>query len=243
MSIQHYYIDTPHGRFEFTLQRAKRRRLTLHVGVEGINVSASPTEPMSNIIHLIQHNSAWLKEKQIYYTHNKPPKHNHWTINGSFLYLGKYILIKPHFAAMSPLFTGNPDAPEHGDLLLIDNLTHTTPNTVENQCQQWLQQHALRWFKERLQWFQQHTGRSCQAIRLSKAMRSWGQCNSQGIIGLNWRLIHLPPKQIDYVIAHELAHIKYMNHSKAFWQEVATIMPDYEPYKAAIRQQSLISLK
>lgn len=243
MSVHYYYIDTPDGRFEFKLQRAKRRRLKLSISAEGISVSASLTEPMANIIQLMQQNSAWLKEKQTYYIQHKPPKNNHWVINDTILYLGKHILIKPHFAAMPPLFTGNPDAPEHGDLLLIDNTSHPESEAIEYQCTQWLQEQALRWFKQRLWWFQQHTGRVCKAVRLSKAMRSWGQCNSRGIIGLNWRLIHLPPEQIDYVIAHELAHLKHMNHSKAFWQEVGEIMPNYEPHKAALRQQSMLALK
>lgn len=242
MSTHYYYIDTDHGRFEFKLQRAKRRRLKLRIGVEGIVVSASPTEPMANIIQLIRHHSAWLKEKQAYFSQHRPTKNNHWVINDTFLYLGKHILIKPHFASMPPLFTGNVDVPEHGDLLLVDNISCPEPISVAMQCQQWLQEQALRWFKQRLWWFQQHTGRACKAVRLSKATRSWGQCNNHGVIGLNWRLIHLPPKQIDYVIAHELAHLKHMNHSKAFWQEVADIMPDYEPHKAALRHQSLHAL-
>lgn len=65
-------------------------------------------------------------------------------------------------------------------------------------------------------------------FKLSSASARWGSCSSSGCLSLSWRLIMLPPEIIDYVIFHELAHTKEMNHSSAFWDFLGSIMPDYE---------------
>jgi predicted metal-dependent hydrolase len=55
---------------------------------------------------------------------------------------------------------------------------------------------------------------------------------------MNWRLIHLPEAWIDYVAAHEVAHLRQMNHSPAFWQTVATLVPDHRERRAALRRDA-----
>lgn len=65
-------------------------------------------------------------------------------------------------------------------------------------------------------------------FKLSSADTRWGSCSSSGCLSLSWRLVMFPPEIIDYVILHELAHTKEMNHSDAFWDFLGSIMPDYE---------------
>lgn len=255
MPIEQRQILTKHGRFNYTLKRARRRRLKISVGIEGLSVSASLSEPINVIEKTIHWYSPWIEKKLQEYAQKRPVSQNHWGIGQSFLYLGKKITLKISALNEQPFyFSGDIQAPQDGDILTLktsaeffdkENWLSSTDNNpaLMQQCQLWLQQQALRYFAQRLQWFAQHTGRKATSYRLSKATRSWGQCNSKGVIGLNWRLIHLPPQQIDYVIAHELAHLRHMNHSKAFWAEVADIMPDYAPHKAELKKTSLLSLK
>ncbi len=72
-------------------------------------------------------------------------------------------------------------------------------------------------------------------LRLSSAKTRWGSCSADGRILLNWRLIHFPQSSIDYVVAHELAHLKEMNHGPRFWATVASLLPDYETARAQVR--------
>lgn len=74
------------------------------------------------------------------------------------------------------------------------------------------------------------------ALALSNARTRWGSCSSRSGIRLNWRLIHLPRHQIDYVVAHEAAHLLEMNHSARFWRVVEELMPDYAEAREALKQ-------
>jgi predicted metal-dependent hydrolase len=70
-------------------------------------------------------------------------------------------------------------------------------------------------------------GEEPKAIKVSKAKRRWGSCSSKGVINLSYRLAQLPNALIDYVIVHELCHLRHMDHSKAFWREVEARYPSY----------------
>ncbi len=65
--------------------------------------------------------------------------------------------------------------------------------------------------------------------------RRWGSCASSGVVRLNWRLSMLPPECFEYVVVHELAHLKQANHSPLFWGEVAAVLPEYAARKALVR--------
>lgn len=64
----------------------------------------------------------------------------------------------------------------------------------------------------------------------------WGSCSSDGNLNFNCRLLFLPPELVDYVVVHELAHRRHMNHSPEFWQEVERYLPDYKERRARLRQ-------
>ena len=64
----------------------------------------------------------------------------------------------------------------------------------------------------------------------------WGSCSADGTLNFHWRIIQLPPAVIDYVVVHELCHLKIRDHSAAFWKEVARIMPDYPRYREWLRE-------
>jgi hypothetical protein len=73
-------------------------------------------------------------------------------------------------------------------------------------------------------------------IRITSARTRWGSCSSSGNLNFTWRLVMAPPKVIDYVVAHEMAHLRVPNHSKAFWKQVHRIMPDYYDHKKWLKE-------
>lgn len=98
-----------------------------------------------------------------------------------------------------------------------------------------LQDKALEHFCDRVQSYALRLGRPLPPLALSSAHSRWGSCSHRSGIRLNWRLIHLPAPQIDYVVAHELAHLVEMNHGARFWSEVERLLPDYHSARDVLR--------
>jgi hypothetical protein len=80
-------------------------------------------------------------------------------------------------------------------------------------------------------------GKPYQAITLRDTRSRWGSCTAQGRLMFSWRLILAPPEVLDYVAAHEVAHLAQMNHSPAFWAEVTRIYGDYQEPRAWLRRE------
>lgn len=89
---------------------------------------------------------------------------------------------------------------------------------------------------ERLRHFNQVYGYEIGRISIRKQKTRWGSCSRQGNLSFNYRLVHLPEHQRDYVIVHELCHIGQFNHSRAFWELVARTVPDWKAQRAALRR-------
>mgnify|MGYP001215881328 CR=1 FL=1 len=98
-----------------------------------------------------------------------------------------------------------------------------------------LQRRAFEHFAPRVAAAATRLGRPVPALALSSARTRWGSCSAQGGIRINWRLIHLAPALIDYVIAHEAAHLVEMNHGPRFWTLVAGLCPDWRRARADLR--------
>ena len=81
-------------------------------------------------------------------------------------------------------------------------------------------------------------GVEVRAVTVRNQRSRWGSCHASGRISLNWRLIHMPPHLIDYVVVHELAHMREMNHSPRFWAVVGGVVPDYAARRREIRRES-----
>lgn len=95
---------------------------------------------------------------------------------------------------------------------------------------------ALAYFNNRCPFFADKMGVTFRKIKVNKANTRWGSCNSKGDISFAYRLIFVPEELIDYVIVHELAHLKEMNHSVKFWTIVENIMPDYKDRRKRLNQ-------
>lgn len=99
-----------------------------------------------------------------------------------------------------------------------------------------VQARALAWFQGRVEAYCHRLGLEAPPLRLSSARTRWGSCSSRSGIRLHWRLIHLPPALIDYVVAHEVAHLIEMNHSARFWAVVERLYPDWRAARGALRK-------
>jgi predicted metal-dependent hydrolase len=98
---------------------------------------------------------------------------------------------------------------------------------------------AKRLFTERLEHYAPLLGVQWRKLTLSSASTLWGTARSDGSIRLNWRLVHFRLPVIDYVVAHELSHLRVMDHSPRFWDTVRTVVPNYPELRAHLKDEAV----
>lgn len=116
-----------------------------------------------------------------------------------------------------------------------------TDNLVASELKLWLKQRARLDVKEIADTYGRRFGLAPRSIRTADFSSGWGSCGPEGNILINWHLIFTPRKVLDYVVAHELAHLRYRTHDKDFWAFLAMLEPDFVRSKAWLdRNQSQI---
>jgi predicted metal-dependent hydrolase len=114
--------------------------------------------------------------------------------------------------------------------------------TVPTRVLAWYRVEALSLFAARLAFHAMRMGVPVPVMRLSDARTRWGSLSAHGRMGLNWRLILLSEDLLDYVICHELAHLRQHNHSPAFWREVEALYPDYRAARVRLKQRGAAAM-
>lgn len=103
----------------------------------------------------------------------------------------------------------------------------------------WYYHGAQQEIKKSLEFYSHYFSEQISVIHIRDQKTIWGSCSSKGNLNFNWKLILLPPELLDYVVVHELCHLKEMNHSKRFWNQVETILPDYRIKRKQLHDYSL----
>ena len=114
-----------------------------------------------------------------------------------------------------------------------------TAAQIRDAVQAWLMREAKALFLQRLEHFAPQLQVQWKKLSLSNAGTRWGSAKSDGSIRLNWRLIHFRLPVIDYVVAHELSHLRVMDHSPRFWDTVRTVVPDYAELRHSLKDPAI----
>lgn len=108
---------------------------------------------------------------------------------------------------------------------------------ARRRLEAWYRREALRVFSERVQEFAPETGASPSRVLVKSQKTRWGSCGADGALRFNWTLIMAPPRVIDYLAVHELAHLKHNGHGKRFWSLVAKVLPDYVSRRRQLQRE------
>lgn len=230
----------------FVLHRSRRRSIGFVIGDEGLRVTAPNWVTLGQIDAAVVEKMPWILAKLKDWQARKEQlalSHTRWQSGGELPYMGCKIVLQsgvpgPHIQTGSIYFEGDPDAPLAGQFLWLPLPNDADSNRIRDMAQAWLQSRARVFFDSRIKHYLDKTGLQIRQWRLSSAATRWGSCTSDGNIMLNWRLIHFSPIVIDYVIAHEIAHLREMNHSQDFWSEVEQLFPDYQSVRKMLNQHT-----
>lgn len=213
----------------YTLVRRKRRTIGFKVDFDGLTVSAPPREPYTYLDQLISERARWISDKLREMDARRLPARK-WK-NGEHLpLLGDELELYLYrtYTRSEPI--------HHAGKILVGVPDTRDVKIVQARVAQWYKRRAEQHFQARIALFAPQLGVAPTQFKLSNAKTTWGMCLPSGEIRLSWRLIKAPQSQIDYVVAHELAHLKHMNHSRAFWATVARIFPDYQAQRLALER-------
>jgi predicted metal-dependent hydrolase len=218
---------------EYTLLRSKRRSIGFLINDEGLRVTAPKWVTIGEIEHAISEKSRWILTKLHEHRERSARRlqpQMQWCDGAKLPYLGQDICLRLIAQQQQGIVF---DAERQ--ILMIDLPENASEQQLKDRVQGWLQGQAKQLFRERLDIYAEKLGATYRAFALSSATTQWGSCTADGKIRLNWRLMHFSLPIIDYVVAHELAHLREMNHGPRFWETVQSIFPEFETAKKTLR--------
>ena len=228
----------------YEFRRVRRKTIGFLVATEGLVVSAPRWVPAGEIEAAVQEKSRWILKKlqeQDERARRLASQRVDWRDGTSLPFLGETVIV-----VLDPRRTGSVLETAHDTLPGVPRLTlhvglpqHASPEQIRDAVQSWLQRQAKRIFEERCHHFARQLGVRWTRLSLSSATTRWGSASADGAIRLHWRLIHFALPTIDYVVAHELAHLRVMDHSPRFWDVVRSVIPDVERLRDGLRDEML----
>jgi predicted metal-dependent hydrolase len=225
----------------FRLRRARRRTIGFQIDDQGLTVSAPRWVSLRAIEEAILEKERWIRIKLAQWQDWRARHGAHrlrWVDGAAVPYLAEGLTLRLRTSSHG----GASSAVRAGRDLVVAGPIGSSEAEVRETVQEWLRNEALRILGERVQLLATRGAVRPFTWKLSSARTQWGSCNEDGRIRLNWRLVFFPIPVIDYVAAHELAHLKELNHGRPFWQEVERLLPDFRAARDQIKDEELAAL-
>jgi predicted metal-dependent hydrolase len=232
----------------YALRRARRRSIGFVVGSEGLAVAAPRWVGIGAIEDALREKAGWILRKlgeQRERAGRLAAARVEWRDGTTIPFLGEPVVVVLDARVAGAVLDAG-EAAAQGSLAGVARRTlhvglpdDAAPAQIRDAVHSWLQRQARRVFDERCRHYAERLGVRWTRLALSSATTRWGSASADGSIRLNWRLVHFALPTIDYVVAHELAHLREMNHSPRFWDVVRAVLPDYEAARGALRDDTL----
>jgi predicted metal-dependent hydrolase len=228
------YVDE--HMLDYVLQRSKRRSIGFLINDDGLRVTAPKWATITEIEKVITEKKRWIfaklhERRERSARRLQPPMQ--WRDGATLPYLGQDLTLRIRAAQNAGILYD-----EQNLELTVCLPDGAGEQQLKDRVQGWLQTQARLLFAERLPIYAEKLNASYHSFALSSATTQWGSCTADGKIRLNWRLMHFALPMIDYVIAHELSHLREMNHGPKFWATVQSIFPEFESAKKALRDSA-----
>jgi len=232
--VEQRSVELAGRQISYTLKRSgKRRSIGLRIDDDGLTV-AMPLRASEKWLHsVLQEKAPWIVEKLAGWAARKPMPAL-WVDGEIIQFMGQGLTLR--------VVTGLFDAPPmlSGRQLYLHLADGAGRAAIEQAVTHWYRQQAVVLFRERVAHYAPLLNVAPSELKLSSARTQWGSCTARGTVHLNWQLIRLAPRLIDYVVVHELAHLVEMNHSAAFWQVVKLACPDFAKRRGELRRCGIV---
>lgn len=209
-----------------SIVRSRRRTVALVITRDAALVVRAPFRtPVSQIDSFIARKSSWIRRKIAEAAARRAQSLRAFTEGERFLYLG----VEYPLALV--------DGP--GPSVTLDGalrVRRSVAPEVRRALVAWYRQEAVTVIRERVELYAAISGLAYGRFTVTDARSRWGSCSAADGVSFSWRLVMAPIDVIDYVVVHELTHIRHKDHSKRFWTAVAAVYPEYEESRAWLKE-------
>lgn len=223
-----HVLEIDGRRIDLVLRRSARRSFALQVDHRGVRVAVPHGASQQAVDRFVLGHGQWLLARLAAREARPVPARVQFAEGAAFPLFGREACLSLAHVARRPTWRTAADGRE---ILCLRNADDLPARLVQA-----LRERALAWFRGRVEEYCFRLGVPVPVVRLSSARTRWGSCSRLSGIRLHWRLVHLEPALIDYVVAHEVAHLLEMNHSPRFWAVVETLFPDWRTARRRLRE-------
>ena len=224
-------------RLAYGIRRSPRRKKTVSVSVDpnGDVLLVAPQHlPTARLDAVVRRKARWIVQRiRRVQSHGTALSPREFVSGESVLYLGRHYRLKVHAQVADEaklkggwLHASAPHGPQR-------------KTQIRDAVVSWFRHHAAQRLPERVNEWQQKAGVPMPRVIITEPRTRWGSCDSRGTIRLNWRIMQAPMRLVDYVVVHELVHLRHRGHGRDYWQAVGKVMPDYERRRKDLRDLGL----
>lgn len=227
-------VETSEGLLTFTLVRRRgRRRVAIHVLPDRrVEVRAPLNVSADWIDRFVIANAAWIRQRQ-----ERLPVPVWYASGTCILFRGQSLQLE----ILPGLFEAE-DIQRQGDRLLI----RVGNVRDESECQKvirvllrrWLVKQAMAVCQQRVPFWAEKVGAAPRQVTVKDMTTRWGSCSHRGNLSVSYRIVMAPPWIMDYLLVHELCHLRHLNHSAAFWAAVREVFPRADEARSWLRKHS-----
>lgn len=214
--------------------KSNRRTISIMIPpTKEVIVRAPKQISPEQIKNIIKSNADWIVKKLSDMPDTIKPMKEDYAQGDKILYRGKEYIIK---IKKGMEIKKSSIVLEDNEIVVVRK-TNETKKTKELLLE-WYKSNAKCLVKERVAFYMPQINQPMGEIRIKSQRKRWGSCSGKGNLNFNWKIIMMPDEMFDYIIVHELCHLKHLNHSKLFWEYVKRILPDYKVREYWIKENT-----
>ncbi|MDF2610710.1 MAG: putative metal-dependent hydrolase [Lachnospiraceae bacterium] len=213
---------------EYTLTRSERKNISISIEPnKNIKVKAPVELTDDEVMEVVKKKSRWITAKLFEMREIENRKYHRQYVNGeSFTYMGRNYSLQ----LVDDITLKKPEVKLYRGKLYVKTPSRNE-DVIHKAIVKWYQEKAKEKIPDRVSYYEKFFVEKHGRIDIKDQKKRWGSCTKEGDLAFNWKSIIAPANILDYIIVHELCHLRYMNHSKEFWEMLGRVLPDYESRK------------